>query len=189
MTLTKIIIAILIILLMAVIITANRIRVKRRENEPIELYDTEDYINPKGTNLDSRSTYDDRLLKKYESLAIWIKLRERYGKRLISYTPANPKDADKVNKSKKPLGLPIYVKYVSEDGRVLDDEMYVKFISFHEMALVTLEEHKKLKANENTEFTVTQAEINAMKERMGSLSSMSDEKIKEFIFSEKRLAK
>ena len=72
---------------------------------------------------------------------------------------------------------------------MLDDEMYVKFISFHEMALVTLEEHKKLKANENTEFTVTQAEINAMKERMGSLSSMSDEKIKEFIFSEKRLAK
>lgn len=189
MTLTKIIVAILLVLLASVILIANRVRAKRRENEPIEIYDDGETINPKGTNLDVRSTYDDRLLKKYESLAIWIKLRERYGKRLISYCPKNDSDADKVNTLKDNVGMPIYVKYVAEDGRVLSDEMYVKFLHFHDMALVTMEEHEKLKKKMDTDLTITPSEINAMKSRLGNISLYAtDERAKELIYSEKRKA-
>ncbi len=172
--------------LIAIITIARYVKEKRRERERIAIYEYDDKVAPKGDNLDTRSQYDNRLLKKYESLAIWIKLRERYGKRLISYCLKDVDDTDRVNINKALLGMPIFVKYVSADGRVLTDEMYIKFLSFHDMALVTNSEYEGLKRGEDVEFSITPSEINAMKEKHNNLSLIPEAEIVKIIRAEKR---
>lgn len=193
MKLLPLIIIILLVVMVVAIIIARVERKRKRTYNPKMVYDETEIKAEEDYNMQytySETGFFYRLFRKYESICIWIKLRERYGRRLISYRN-DTVDSTDFNRSQNRKVVKVVVKYIGEDMRPMIDVCYISFNVYLDMSLVTEGEYNKKKNGEEVKYSVTLGEFNAMRNKLfpysitRKLLPNEEEKIDKAIISEK----